>query len=180
MKREYERARLGPHIPHMKEDEVMNAHQFEFRTIRGEALPLSEYEGKAVLVVNVASRCGLTPQYRELQGLWERYRARGLVVLGVPCNDFGAQEPGTEAEIISFCEVNYDVDFPMTVKHSVLGEEAHPFYKWIGEVAGEDALPKWNFHKYLIGPDGELVEVFGSRVAPDDAAVVKAIEELLP
>ena len=157
----------------------MNAHQFEFRTIRGEALPLSEYEGKAVLVVNVASRCGLTPQYRELQGLWERYRARGLVVLGVPCNDFGAQEPGTEAEIISFCEVNYDVDFPMTVKHSVLGEEAHPFYKWIGEVAGEDALPKWNFHKYLIGPDGELVEVFGSRVAPDDAAVVKAIEELL-
>ena len=157
----------------------MNAHQFEFRTIRGEALPLSEYEGKAVLVVNVASRCGLTPQYRELQGLWERYRARGLVVLGVPCNDFGAQEPGTEAEIISFCEVNYDVDFPMTVKHSVLGEEAHPFYKWIGEVAGEDALPKWNFHKYLIGPDGELVEVFGSRVAPDDATVVKAIEELL-
>jgi len=157
----------------------MNAHQFEFRTIRGEALPLSEYEGKAVLVVNVASRCGLTPQYRELQGLWERYRSRGLVVLGVPCNDFGAQEPGTEAEIVSFCEVNYDVDFPMTVKHSVIGEEAHPFYKWIADVAGEDALPKWNFHKYLIGPDGELVEVFGSRIAPDDASVVKAVEELL-
>lgn len=157
----------------------MNAYQFEFRTITGQALPLSSYEGKAVLVVNTASRCGLTPQYRELQGLWERYKARGLVVLGVPCNDFGAQEPGTEDEIVSFCEVNYDVDFPLTSKQSVIGADAHPFYKWIGEVAGEDALPKWNFHKYLIGPKGDLVQVFGSRVPPDDAALVKEIEELL-
>ncbi|MGV8995663.1 MAG: glutathione peroxidase [Parvibaculaceae bacterium] len=157
----------------------MNAHSFEFRTIDGQALPLSQYEGHAVLIVNTASRCGLTPQYRDLQGLWEKYKARGLIVLGVPCNDFGAQEPGTEAEIVSFCEVNYDIDFPLTAKQSVIGADAHPFYKWVGEIAGEDALPKWNFHKYLIGPDGALVQVFGSRVAPLDEAVVKEIEELL-
>ncbi len=157
----------------------MNAHQFEFRTIKGEALPLSQYEGQTVLVVNTASRCGLTPQYRELQGLWERYKARGLVVLGVPCNDFGAQEPGTAEEIVSFCEVNYDIDFPLTTKQSVIGADAHPFYKWVAEVAGEDALPKWNFHKYLIGPNGDLVQVFGSKVPPDDAALVKEIEALL-
>jgi glutathione peroxidase len=157
----------------------MNAHSFEFSTITGQALPLSDYEGKTVLVVNTASRCGLTPQYRELQGLWERYKARGLVVLGVPCNDFGAQEPGTEAEVMSFCEVNYGVDFPLTSKQSVIGADAHPFYKWVGEVAGEDALPKWNFHKYLIGPDGELAQVFGSKVPPLDEALVKDIEALL-
>lgn len=157
----------------------MSAHQFEFRTIAGQALPLSQYKGQAVLVVNTASRCGLTPQYRDLQGLWEKYKSRGLIVLGVPCNDFGAQEPGTEAEIVSFCEVNYDIDFPLTAKQSVIGAEAHPFYKWVAEVAGEDALPKWNFHKYLIGPDGSLVQVFGSRTGPLDEVVVKEIEALL-
>jgi glutathione peroxidase len=157
----------------------MSAHLFEFQTITGEALPMSRFEGRVVLVVNTASRCGLTPQYRELQGLWERYKARGFVVLGVPSNDFGAQEPGTEAEILSFCETSYDVDFPLTAKQSVIGEDAHPFYRWIAEIAGEDALPRWNFHKYLIGPDGALVNVYGSRVAPMDAALVKEIEALL-
>jgi glutathione peroxidase len=157
----------------------MSAHLFEFQTITGEALPMSRFEGRTVLVVNTASRCGLTPQYRELQGLWERYRPRGFVVLGVPSNDFGAQEPGTEAEILSFCETNYDIDFPLTAKQSVIGEDAHPFYKWIAEIAGEDALPRWNFHKYLIGPDGALVNVYGSRVAPLDEALVKEIEALL-
>src|SRR3546814_896623 len=129
---------------------------------------MSSFKGQVVLVVNTASRCGLTPQYRELQGLWERYKARGLVVLGVPCNDFGAQEPGTAEEIVSFCQVNYDIDFPLTSKQSVIGADAHPFYKWVAEVAGEDALPKWNFHKYLIGPNGDLVQVFGSKVPPED------------
>lgn len=157
----------------------MSAHQFEFRTITGQALPLSQYEGHVVMIVNTASRCGLTPQYRDLQGLWEKYKARGLIVLGVPCNDFGAQEPGTEAEIVSFCEVNYDIDFPLTAKQSVIGADAHPFYKWIAEIAGEDALPKWNFHKYLIGRDGALVQVFGSRTGPLDEVVVKEIEVLL-
>ena len=157
----------------------MTAYQFEFRTIRGEALPLSSFEGQPVLVVNTASQCGLTPQYRELQGLWERYKGRGLVVLGVPSNDFGAQEPGTEAEIVEFCEVNYSVDFPMTEKQVVIGGEAHPFYQWAVEIAGEDAAPKWNFHKYLIGPEGELVNVFPSKMSPLDAAIVDEIERLL-
>jgi len=157
----------------------MSAHLFEFQTITGETLPMSRFKGQVVLVVNTASRCGLTPQYRELQGLWERYRPRGLVVLGVPSNDFGAQEPGSEAEILSFCEVNYDIDFPLTAKQAVIGPDAHPFYKWVAEIAGEDALPKWNFHKYLVGPDGALVNVYGSRVTPMDEALVKEIEELL-
>ncbi len=157
----------------------MTAYQFEFRTIRGEALPLSSFEGQPVLVVNTASQCGLTPQYRELQGLWERYKGKGLVVLGVPSNDFGAQEPGTETEIVEFCEVNYSVDFPMTEKQVVIGGEAHPFYQWVVEIAGEDAAPKWNFHKYLIGPEGELVNVFPSKMSPLDAAIVDEIERLV-
>lgn len=157
----------------------MNAHVFEFRGIRGEALALSQFEGRAVLIVNTASRCGFTPQYRELQALWERYRTRGLVVIGVPSNDFGAQEPGSEAEILEFCEANYDVDFPLTSKQSVIGETAHPFYKWVSEIAGEDARPRWNFHKYLIGPSGELVNIYASRVSPLDPALVREIESLL-
>ncbi|KAB7742870.1 glutathione peroxidase [Parvibaculum sedimenti] len=157
----------------------MSAHLFEFRTIKGEALPLSQFEGRAILIVNTASRCGFTPQYRELQGLWERYRGRGLVVIGVPSNDFGAQEPGTETEILEFCEVNYDIDFPLTAKEAVIGEEAHPFYKWVAEVGGEGAAPRWNFHKYLIGPEGELVNVYSSKVSPLSTELVNEIEALL-
>lgn len=157
----------------------MSAFEFEFQTITGEALPLSRFEGKPVLIVNTASRCGFTPQYRELQGLWERYRARGLAVIGVPSNDFGAQEPGTEEEIASFCEVNYSVTFPLTAKQQVVGAEAHPFYRWISEIAGEDARPRWNFHKYLIGPKGELVNIYPSKVSPLDRALIDEIERLL-
>jgi len=157
----------------------MSAYAFEFRTIRGEALAFSSFRGKTVLVVNTASHCGFTPQYRELQGLWERFRGRGLVVLGVPSNDFGQQEPGTEQEIMRFCEVNYAVDFPLTAKQKVLGEEAHPFFRWIMQVAGEGAAPRWNFHKYLVGPDGELVNVYASKVSPLDKALVAEIEKLL-
>ena len=157
----------------------MSAHLFEFQTIGGEALALSQFEGRVLLVVNTASRCGLTPQYRELQGLWERFRGKGLVVIGVPSNDFGAQEPGSEAEILEFCEVNYDVDFPLTSKQVVIGEDAHPFYQWAVEVAGEDAAPRWNFHKYLIGPSGELVNIYASKVSPLDPALVREIEALL-
>ena len=157
----------------------VTAFEFEFRTIGGEALPLSSFEGKPVLIVNTASQCGFTPQYRELQGLWERYRQRGLAVIGVPSNDFGAQEPGTEQEIASFCEVNYSVTFPMTAKQQVVGAEAHPFYLWVTEVAGEDARPRWNFHKYLIGPDGTLVNIYPSKVSPLDRVLVDEIERLL-
>lgn len=154
----------------------MSAHEFEFKTIDGESFTLARYAGKSILVVNTASECGLTPQYRGLQSLWERYHDRGLVVLGVPSNDFGGQEPGTEAEIKSFCATNYRVGFPMTAKNSVVGKNAHPFYRWAVEQAGAASAPKWNFHKYLIDAKGDLVATFDLRVAPDDKTLVAEIE----
>jgi glutathione peroxidase len=155
------------------------AYDYSFRSIDGGPLPLSNFRGKALLVVNVASQCGLTPQYSGLEALWKASRDRGLVVVGVPANDFGAQEPGTENEIKTFCETRFAVDFPMTAKEHVIGAEAHPFYKWIAGELGEDAAPKWNFHKYLIGRDGTIAGTFGSRTPPDDAGLKAAIEEAL-
>ena len=156
-----------------------NAHGFSFTAIDGVALPLSKFNGKAVLVVNTASECGYTPQYKDLQAVWERYRDRGLVVLGVPSNDFGGQEPGTEAEIKRFCERQYAVDFPLTAKVHVTGGEAHPFYQWAASVVGEAAAPRWNFHKYLVGPDGELAAWFPTKTSPGAKDVAAAIEEAL-
>lgn len=158
----------------------MTAHDFDFTTIDGKPLPLRQFSGKAVLVVNTASQCGFTPQYADLQKLWSDYRGRGLVVLGVPSNDFGAQEPGSASQIREFCEVNFDVDFPLTEKQTVIGAKAHPFYRWIAAELGEDALPKWNFHKYLIAPDGGIAEVFPSKVKPTDRPVIQAVEAALP
>ena len=154
----------------------MSAHDFEFTAIDGKPLKLAQFAGKSVLVVNTASECGLTPQYRGLQSLWERYRERGLVVLGIPSNDFGGQEPGTEAEIKSFCSTRYKVGFPMTAKNAVIGKNAHPFYKWAVAQAGDKAAPQWNFHKYLIDGDGALVGTFASAVSPDDKGLVAEIE----
>ncbi|MGH6878537.1 MAG: glutathione peroxidase [Rhizomicrobium sp.] len=152
-----------------------SAWEFSFRAIDGGALPLSNFEGNALLVVNVASRCGLTPQYDGLEKLWTARRHEGLVVLGVPANDFGAQEPGSEAEIRSFCETRYRIDFPMTAKEHVIGPDAHPLYRWLAEELGEDAVPKWNFHKYLFGRDGVIAGTFGSRTPPDAAELAAAI-----
>jgi glutathione peroxidase len=157
----------------------MSAHDFEFTSIDGKKLKLAHFAGKPILVVNTASQCGLTPQYKGLEALWRKYKDKGLVVLGVPSNDFGAQEPGTEAQIKNFCLTNYSVSFPMTAKNKVIGADAHPLYKWAVGQAGEAAAPRWNFHKYLIGPKGELAGTFGSKVAPDDGALVAAIEEQL-
>ncbi|HYC64342.1 MAG TPA: glutathione peroxidase [Reyranellaceae bacterium] len=157
----------------------MNAHDFGFRTIDGDPLPMKSFAGKPVLMVNVASYCGLTPQYTDLEKLHETYGPKGLVVLGVPCNDFGAQEPRAEGEILKFCQSLYGVKFPLTSKEKVIGAGAHPLYQWIGSQLGEEALPKWNFHKYLIGKDGELVETFGSRVSPGAAEVKQAIERAI-
>jgi len=154
----------------------MSAHDFEFTSIDGKPLKLSQLAGKLVLVVNTASQCGFTPQYRGLEALWAKYRDRGLVILGVPSNDFGRQEPGTEAEIKEFCANKYKVTFPMTAKNAVIGASAHPFYKWVVSQAGEGAAPRWNFHKYLIDAKGELAGTFGSKVAPEDAALTSAIE----
>ncbi|MGH7091731.1 MAG: glutathione peroxidase [Stellaceae bacterium] len=157
----------------------MSAHEFEFTGIDGERFTLGRFAGSAVLVVNTASECGLTPQYRGLQALFERYRDRGLVVLGVPSNDFGGQEPGYEAEIKRFCSTTYKVGFPLTAKNRVVGQGAHPFYRWAAEQAGS-AAPKWNFHKYLLDPEGAFAASFDSRVPPEDKALVAQIEAQLP
>ncbi|MDX2143946.1 MAG: glutathione peroxidase [Rhodospirillaceae bacterium] len=158
---------------------AQSAHDFAFKTIDGKPLPMSEYKGKAVLVVNTASFCGYTPQYAGLQSLWEDYKDKGLVVLGVPANDFGAQEPGSNAEIKEFCESKYDVTFPLASKETVKGSGAHPFYKWAAATLGENNAPKWNFHKYLVGADGKLVASFATRVEPTSKDVVAAVEKAL-
>ena len=158
---------------------MTSAHDFTFRTIEGEPLPLSRFSGKVVLVVNVASQCGLTPQYSGLEALWKEKGGDGLVILGVPANDFGAQEPGTESEIKTFCETRFAVDFPMTAKEHVIGPDAHPLYKWVAQELGEDAAPKWNFHKYLFARDGSIAGTFGSRTAPDAPDLQAAIDEAL-
>jgi glutathione peroxidase len=156
-----------------------SAYDFQFRSIDGAPLPLSSFKGKALLVVNVASQCGLTPQYSGLEALWKQRRDTGLVILGVPANDFGAQEPGTEKEIKTFCETRFAVDFPMTAKEHVIGPDAHPLYKWVAAELGEDAAPKWNFHKYLFNTDGSIAGTFGSRTEPGDAALGAAIDAAL-
>lgn len=157
----------------------MSAHDFEFQSIDGEPLPLSKFKGRPLLIVNTASECGYTPQYEGLQTLWREFQGRGLVVLGVPCNDFGAQEPGDESQIKQFCDLNYNLGFPMTGKVSVLGGDAHPFYRWIESEFGEAAAPRWNFHKYLIGPDGSLAGMWPSDVEPQSDEIIDAVKELL-
>jgi glutathione peroxidase len=157
----------------------MSAYDFTFRKIDGGELALAQWRSKPVLVVNTASECGYTPQYKELETLWRRYRDRGFVLLGVPSNDFGGQEPGSEAEIKDFCTRNYQVDFPLAAKEPVIGRNAHPFYRWIVTELGEAGAPRWNFHKYLIGPDGAIAGAWPSRVSPVDAAIAGAIEKAL-
>ena len=157
-----------------------DAYQFEFVSINGERLPLEAWRGRPVLVVNTASFCGYTPQYSDLEALWQRYRDRGLVVLGVPSNDFGRQEPGSAGEIKEFCTTNYSVDFLLTEKCRVIGGEAHPFYRWIADNLGEAGTPRWNFHKYLVGPDGQLAGAWPAQVFPSDRRITAEIERLLP
>lgn len=157
----------------------MNAYRFAFRDIDGRPLALNQFAPSVLLIVNTASECGFTPQYAELQVLWRRYRDRGLVVVGVPSNDFGQQEPGDEAAIKAFCRGRYRVDFPLTAKERVIGEGAHPFYRWIASELGESGTPRWNFHKYLIAPDGSLAGVWPSKVSPLDPEITEALEALL-
>lgn len=160
---------------------MINAHDFSFAKLDEPGqINLSDYAGKAVLVVNVASACGLTPQYRDLEALYEAKAAKGLVVLGVPCNDFGAQEPAPEKQIRAFCEEAYHVTFPMTGKVEISSAaRRHPFYQWIATELGESALPRWNFHKYLIGKDGALAESFPSKAAPLEPAVLDTIDKAI-
>jgi glutathione peroxidase len=158
---------------------MTTAYDFTFTAIDGEPLPLSRYSGKAILVVNTASRCGLTPQYEGLETLWRGRREQGLIVLGVPCNQFAGQEPGDETAIQEFCTTRFSVDFPMTAKTEVKDEGRHPFYAWAQEQLGEAAVPVWNFHKILIGPEGQAVAAFGPRTDPLDPGVISAIDETL-
>jgi glutathione peroxidase len=159
--------------------ETEDAYRFEFSSIEGDSLPLEAWRGRPVLVVNTASFCGYTPQYSDLETLWRRFRERGFVVLGVPSNDFGRQEPGSATEIKEFCTTNYSVDFPLTEKCRVLGGDAHPFYRWIADSLGEGGAPRWNFHKYLIGPDGQLAGAWPAQVSPTDRRIIDEIERLL-
>jgi glutathione peroxidase len=156
-----------------------SAHDFSFTTLDGKPMPLADFKGKVLLVVNTASQCGFTPQYAGLQNLWQRYKDRGLVVIGVPSNDFGSQEPGDASAIQTFTQSQYHIDFPMTSKAIVSGDEAHPFYKWLRVQHGSMVRPMWNFHKFLIGKDGQLRDWFGSATAPDSEKLIAAIEEAL-
>jgi glutathione peroxidase len=165
--------------PALAEASRMTAHAFSFTSIDGAPLSLADWRGRPVLVVNTASFCGFTPQYQGLEALWRKYKDRGLVVLGVPSNDFGRQEPGSAKEIKEFCEANYDVDFPLTEKQKVVGPEAHPFYRWVVAELGEGAAPRWNFHKYLIDRSAREVLSFDTRVAPSDPKLVAALERML-
>lgn len=163
------------------DSDTSDAYRFEFTALGGGgALPLAAWRGRPILVVNTASYCGYTPQYRDLEALWQRYRDRGLIVLGVPSNDFGQQEPGTAAEIRQFCDTGYQIDFPLTEKVRVLGAAAHPFYRWVADNLGDAGAPRWNFHKYLIGPDGQLAGAWPAQVGPGDAAITAEIERALP
>jgi glutathione peroxidase len=168
------------HCEEVAMSDTEDAYRFEFTSIDGDSLRLEAWRGRPLLVVNTASYCGYTPQYSDLQALWQRYRRRGLVVLGVPSNDFGGQEPGSAAEIKQFCAAGYAVDFPLTEKYRVVGADAHPFYRWLAEELGEAGTPRWNFHKYLVGPDGQLVGTWPSQVGPTDRRIISEIERLLP
>jgi glutathione peroxidase len=157
---------------------MTTAHDISFAKLDepGE-IKLEEYAGKAVLVVNVASACGFTSQYRDLEALYEAKVGKGLVIVGVPSNDFGHQEPGTEREIREFCDTSYHVTFPMTAKVEITSrDKRHPFYKWVADELGESALPRWNFHKFLIGKDGALVGAFPSKAAPLGPEILEAIK----
>ena len=157
----------------------MNAHDFDFTALDGKPLPLAQFKGRVLLVVNTASACGFTPQYAELEELWKQYEGQGLTVLGVPCNQFGGQEPGSETEIGAFCQKNYGVTFPLTAKCAVKGKEQHPFYAWAGEQAGLLGRPKWNFHKYLIGRDGQFIDWFSTQTKPMGPKITAAVKAAL-
>jgi len=156
-----------------------SAHDIAFTAIDGAPMPLSDHRGEVLLVVNTASFCGYTRQYGGLQALYETYADEGLVVIGAPANDFGGQEPGSETEIKKFCETNFDVRFPLTEKVTTVGADAHPFYQWTAQALGDAGVPKWNFHKILIGRDGRAIEGFPSAVEPDSERLAAAVEAAL-
>jgi len=149
---------------------------FSFKSVEGNTINLADYKDKVILVVNVASRCGFTNQYEGLQTLWSEYKDKGLVVIGVPSNNF-RQEPGTNKEIKNFCESTFGIDFLITEKISVKGDDAHSFFTWAKKNYGSSAVPKWNFHKIIIGKDGKVAETFSSITKPTSKKFISSIEK---
>lgn len=163
-------------LPAAERKAPMSLHEITLKTLDGKPQSLAAYKGKVVLAVNVASECGFTPQYAGLQKLYQAQKDRGLVVLGFPCNQFGGQEPGSAVQIESFCQKNYGVTFPLFEKLEVKGANQAPLYQFLTAKHGE---PAWNFHKYLVGKDGQVIQAFGSKVAPDSPELKAAIEAAL-
>ena len=162
---------------------MTSLYEIPLKTLTGEETSLAEHQGKAVLVVNVASKCGLTPQYEGLEKLHEQYADRGFAVVGFPCNQFGGQEPGSSEEIKEFCSTTYGVTFPLYEKVDVNGENRHPVYDVLTKVKddeGADGDVRWNFEKFLLSPDGDVVARFSPVVKPEDEKLVQAIESQLP
>ena len=151
------------------------AYDYSFKSIDGNLVKLSDFKEKIIIVVNVASRCGYTPQYNDLQKIWSDYKGKNVIIIGVPTNNF-KQEPGSNKEIKDFCETNFGVNFPMTEKTNVIGKEAHPFYKWARKEYGIAAIPKWNFHKIIIGKNGKVIETFASFTKPTSKKFLNTIE----
>jgi len=154
-------------------------YDIEIESITGEIISLSKYKGKTIFLVNVASNCGFTKQYADLQNLWEKYKEKNLIVIGMPSNQFGNQEPGSNTEIKDFCETNFNINFLMTSKQNVKGENAHEIYKWAKISYGQSAIPKWNFHKILINHEGVIVDTFASFTNPMSKKVILTIEKIL-
>jgi glutathione peroxidase len=153
--------------------------ELNIKNINGETLDLNQFKGKAVLLVNVASKCGFTKQYTELQKLYDLYKDKGLVVIGIPSNQFGGQEPGSNEEIKSFCETNFNITFPMTEKVDVKGENANELYLWAKKNYGKSTIPKWNFHKILINKEGKVQDTYNSFIEPLSKRIIKEIELIL-
>ena len=151
---------------------------FQIRSINNEIINLKEYENKAVLVVNTASFCGFTKQYEEMQILWENYKSKGLIVLGIPSNSFN-QESNSNSEVKDFCEVNFNITFPLTVITDVKGNDAHDIYKWAEKNYGKTAIPKWNFHKILINKEGKVQKTFSSFTKPSSKKIISEVEKIL-
>ena len=155
-----------------------SVYEYKFIGLSGDVINLSDYKNKVIVVVNVASRCGYTPQYEDLQTLWSDYKDKNLVVIGVPTNNF-RQEPGSNKDIKDFCETNFGISFPMTEKTSVIGNNSHPFYKWAKEDFGIGAIPKWNFHKIIIDKNGKVADTFSSITKPTSKKFLKVIDSLI-
>ena len=153
--------------------------EFNIRDITGEEISFSKYENKTILLVNVASKCGFTKQYTGLQTLYETYKDKGLVVIGIPSNQFGGQEPGSNNEIKNFCETNFNITFPLTSKYDVKGQSAHPIFLWAKENYGKSSVPKWNFHKILINKNGKVQNSYSSFTDPLSKKIITEIEKIL-